>query len=83
MASSFESVLYVMPHGPGAEFLFALLRMFFISLGVNGVVLKDVKLGASGEVGRCGNQWSCEKEFRKNNAPFFGPLFLEYCPFLK
>ena len=60
MASSFESVLYVIPHGPGEEFLFALLIMFFISLGLNHVVLKGVKSGAF-EVERCGNQCSCEK----------------------
>ena len=59
--SNFKSVLYVIPHGPGADLLLALLRMFLMSLGLNGAILKGVKSSLSGEVGRCGNHVSCVK----------------------
>ena len=61
VASNLKSVLYEMPHGPGADFVLALLKILLISLGLKGAVLKGVKCGLSGVVGRFGNQCSWVK----------------------
>ena len=53
--SSLRSTEYVRSSGPGAEFLFALLRMFLISWGLKGSLLK-VTMGV-GLVRIGGNQW--------------------------
>ena len=50
----------MIPHGPGADFLFDMLKMLFISRGLMGAVLKAVKSAFSGDVERFGNQLSCE-----------------------
>ena len=52
MQSSLSSVLYVMPSGPGADFLLDLLRTLLISRGLMGALLKCVKSAMFGEVGR-------------------------------
>ena len=43
MQSSLRSVLYVIPSGPGADFLLDLLRTLLISRGLMGALLKCVK----------------------------------------
>ena len=50
--SSLRSVLYVIPSGPGADFLLDLLRTLRISRGLMGALLNCVKSALSGEVGR-------------------------------
>ena len=49
-------MLYVIPHGPGADFLLDLLRILLISRGLIGSDLNGVKLIESGDVGSLGNQ---------------------------
>ena len=59
--SSLRSVMYVMPSGPGADFLFDFARMLLMSRGLNGVVLNCVKSLCCGDVGRFGNHCNCVK----------------------
>ena len=47
--------MYVMPSGPGADFLLDFVRMLLMSRGLNGVVLNCVKSLCCGDVGRFGN----------------------------
>ena len=61
MDSSFRSVRYVIPSGPGADFFLHFERVLRISLGLMGAVLNCVKSPSSGNVGRFGNQFSFEK----------------------
>ena len=45
----------MIPSGPGADFLFDLVRMLLMSRGLNGAELNCVKSLVCGDVGRFGN----------------------------